>query len=96
MKGITRNRLPVLVVPVLLTICLSGCVTGTALEEAKDHVYYKPQAAEDPYKPLEVERVEKGKPGLYALLPLTVVADVALIPVYVGWIIAVNVGLMEP
>jgi hypothetical protein len=59
-------------------------------------VYYKPHAAEDLYKPLEVERVEKGKPGLYALLPLTVVADVALIPVYVVWIIAVNVGFMEP
>ena len=80
------------------SICLSGCVTGTTIEAAKAHVNYKQQKAGEDGKltPLEVESVEKAKPAYYALVPFAVVADVALIPVYVGVTVAVNLGLMKP
>jgi len=79
-----------------IVLCLNGCVTGKTIEAAREHVHYKPQKVEDgKITPLEVESVEKAKPGYYALLPLTVAADIALIPVYVGVVIAVNVGIMK-
>lgn len=78
----------------LLTAISSGCVTGTALEEAKNHVYYKPWTPDRGDKPAEIDHIEKGKPGLYALVPLTVAADVALLPVYVLGTIAINVGIL--
>jgi hypothetical protein len=78
----------------LLTVLPSGCVTGITVEEAKEQVYYKPCTPEDPYRPQEVDHVEKGKPGLYALVPLTVAVDVALLPVYALGTIAINVGIL--
>jgi hypothetical protein len=82
---------------VMALASLSGCVTGTTIEAAREHVNYKQQTVEDgKISPPEVESVERAKPGYYALLPLTVAADVALLPVYVGWVVAVWVGLMEP
>ena len=80
---------------VLLSVSLIGCVTGTAIEAAKEHVKYKPQKVEDgKITPLEVESVETAKPGYYALVPFAVVADVALIPAYVLGIIAINLGIL--
>jgi uncharacterized protein YceK len=57
--------------------CLSGCVTGTTLEAARtySHVNEKQEVVID----------QKGKPGYYALVPLTVPADIVLAPVYLGW-----------
>ena len=79
----------------LLSVCLSGCVTGTTIEAAKEHVNYKPQKVEDgKITPLEVEFVEKAKPGYYALVPFAVAADVALLPVYVLGTIAINLGIL--
>ncbi|MGO8929720.1 MAG: hypothetical protein ACLQU3_22875 [Limisphaerales bacterium] len=78
----------------LLTAISSGCVTGLTLEEAKEQVYYKPCTPENPYRPPEVDHVEQAKPGLYALLPVTVAADVALLPVYVLGTVAINVGIL--
>ena len=80
-----------------LSVCLSGCVTGATIEAAKEHVHYKPQKVENgKISPLEVESVENAKPGYYALVPFAIAADVALLPVYAGVIIAVNLGLMKP
>ena len=43
---------------------LSGCVTGTTIEAAREHVNYKQQKVIDgKITPLEVESVEKAKPG---------------------------------
>jgi hypothetical protein len=76
-------------------VLVSGCVTGTAIEAAKEHVNYKPQRVEDgKITPLEVESVEKAKPGYYALMPFAVAADVALLPVYILGTIAINLGIL--
>jgi hypothetical protein len=82
----------------LLAVLTSGCVTGTTIEAAKEHVNYKQQQVREDgsITPPEVESVEPAKPAYYALVPFAVVADVALTPVYIGVIIAVNVGLMKP
>jgi hypothetical protein len=43
---------------------------------------------------MTVEHAEENdKPAFYALTPLTVAADTALLPVYAVWVIGVNVGL---
>ena len=44
---------------------------------------------------MTVEHAEENdKPAFYALTPLTVAADTALLPVYVVWVVGVNVGLL--
>jgi hypothetical protein len=79
----------------IATVLWSGCVTGTTIQAAKEHVNYKPQKVEEgKITPLEVESIEKAKPGYYALVPFAVVADVALIPVYVLGTIAINLGIL--
>ena len=98
MKPNPRPRVIVGVISGALVLVLSGCVTGTTIEAAKEHVNYKQQKVDENGKitPLEVESVEKAKPGYYALVPFTVVADVALIPVYLGWYIyAVTTGHID-
>ena len=86
---------PLLLSALITTVLWSGCVTCTTIEAAKEHVNYKPQKVEDGnITPLEVESVEKAKPGYYALVPFAVVADVALIPVYVLGTIAINLGIL--
>ena len=84
------------VLPALTAIVLcTGCVTGTTIEAAKEHVNYKPQKVVDGKNtPPEVESVEKAQPGYYALVPFAVVADVALLPVYILGTIAINLGLL--
>ncbi len=67
---------------------LTGCVTGSTIEYARTYSHTTESA--------EVVIDQKGKPGLYALVPLTIPADVALLPVYIGWVCAVWAGLMEP
>ena len=86
---------PVLLSVLAVIVLSSGCVTGTTIEAAKEHVNYKPQRMEDwKITPLEVESVEKAKPGYYALVPFAVAADVALLPVYVLGTIAINLGIL--
>jgi hypothetical protein len=84
------------VVFLLFAAPLSGCVTGTTIEAAKERVKYKPQTVDKNGKitPLEVESVEKAKPGYYALVPFAVVADIVLIPVYVFGTIGINLGVL--
>jgi hypothetical protein len=74
---------------VVVLVALSGCeVTHRTINTAKDKVHCRPQRVEDAKTTaLEVESVEKGKPGYYALVPLAFVADVALTPYYVGWFV---------
>jgi len=89
-----RQRLIVCLV-LLLSVSLTGCVTGTTIEAAKEHVKYKPQTVENgKITPLEVESVQKAKPGYYALVPFAVVADIVLIPVYVFGTIGINLGVL--
>jgi hypothetical protein len=73
---------------VTTAITLSGCVTGTTWHAAHtdSHVDEKNKLVID----------HKGKPAYYALLPLAVTADVALLPAYLVFTIAVNVGLAKP
>jgi uncharacterized protein YceK len=86
---------PLLVAAVIGTILCSGCVTGTTLEAAKQQVNYKPRTVENwKTTPIEVESIEKAEPGYYALVPFAVVADVALLPVYVLGTIAINLGIL--
>lgn len=68
-------------------VALSGCqVTHSTIDAAKDKVHYRPQKVEGgKTTTLEVESVEKGKPGYYVLVPFAFVADVVLTPYYVGW-----------
>jgi hypothetical protein len=84
------------VLSVILAVLTGGCVTGTTIEAAKEHVNYKPQKVEENGKitPLEVESVDKAKPGYYALVPFAVAADVVLMPVYVVGTIAINLGIL--
>jgi hypothetical protein len=63
-------------VAVVLALCLSGCVTSSTLDHARDQSHTDSNG--------EPVVTRKGKPGYYALLPLTVPADVVLSPVYVG------------
>jgi hypothetical protein len=45
---------------------------------------------------MTVEHAEENdKPAFYALMPLTVAADTALLPVYIPWLIGVNIGLFS-
>jgi len=79
----------------MATLLCTGCVTGSTIEAAKEHVNYKPQWVEDgKNRPLEVESIEKAKPGYYALVPVAVAADVALMPVYILGTIAINLGIL--
>ena len=80
----------------LLAAVSSGCVTANTLEAAKkSHVEYQPSTPARGDTPAEIDHVEKGNPELYALLPLAVAADVALLPVYVVVVVGVNVGLIR-
>ena len=72
----------------------SGCVTGTTIAAAEERVTYKSKWSNGVIIGSEVDTVEKGKPGYYALVPFAVVADVALIPVYVLGTIAINLGVL--
>jgi len=86
---------PVVLSAIIAIVLCSGCVTGITIEAAKEHVSYKPQKVVDgQITPLEIESVEKAKPGYYALVPFAVVTDVALIPVYVLGTIAINLGIL--
>ena len=86
---------PVLLSALAVIALSSGCVTGATIEAAKEHVNYKPQRVVDgKITPPEVESVDKAKPGYYALVPFAVVADVALLPVYVLGTIAINLGIL--
>jgi hypothetical protein len=87
----TRVFLPVLVLAGLV----SGCVTRSTIEAAKEQVRYKPRKfVEGKITPLEVESVEKARPAYYALVPFAVAADVALTPAYVLGTIATNLGIL--
>ena len=60
----------------LLALCLSGCVTSSTLDHARDQSHTDSSG--------ETVVTREGKPCYYALLPLTVPADVVLSPVYLG------------
>jgi hypothetical protein len=59
------------VVLLVFSVPLSGCVTGTTIEVAKEHVKYKPQTVDENGKiePLEVESVEKSEARLLRACP---------------------------
>ena len=75
MKATLWRRLAEVAALVLLAISLSGCVTGSTLDHAKDQSHTNDKG--------ETVVTREGKPGYYGLLPLTVPADVALSPAYV-------------
>ena len=87
---------PVLLAILAVIVPSSGCVTGTTIAAAKDRITYKPTWSEGVMIGSEVDTVEKGTPGYYALVPFAVAADIVLAPVYVGAVAAVNIGLMKP
>jgi len=72
----------------LVSFSLSGCVTAETLEAAKarSHTNEKHEVIID----------QPARPGFYALLPLSVAADTALLPVYIPAIILVNTGVIPP
>jgi hypothetical protein len=88
MKANVHAKVARSAVLVMAIISLSGCVTGETIGYARTCSHTTESG--------EVVIDYKGKPGLYALVPLTIPADIALLPVYVGGIIAVNTGLMSP
>lgn len=77
-------------------VLLSGCaLTAMTIDAAKEHVNYKVKRVEaGESTPLEIESVEKAKPGYYALVPFAVVADTVLLPVYGIGAIGVQFGIV--
>jgi uncharacterized protein YceK len=71
-----------------LSVSLSGCVTADTLDAAKAHRHVNEKH--------EVITDRPARPGLYALLPLTVVADTILLPIYIPVTILVNTGAIPP
>ena len=86
----TNERVWLRLTPGLLFVgaCLSGCVTADTLDSAKarTHINEKHEVVID----------QPARPGYYGLLPLSIAADTALLPVYVVAIVAVNLGIMRP
>ena len=73
---------------VMAVVSLSGCVTAETIGYARTYSHTDPESG-------EVVIDYQGKPGYYALLPLTIPADIVFdVPAYVVAIIAVNTGLM--
>jgi hypothetical protein len=56
--------------------CFTGCVTGSTLARAKGYNYKNEQGDEVELKPA---------PALYALIPLTVPADIVIYPFWCLW-----------
>ena len=91
-----KTLLPLLSVLVILVSC-SSCVTEATIEATKDRVTYTPPEWKDgELQPQMIQSIERGKAGYYALVPLSVIADTILMPVYAAVTIAVNTGLMKP
>jgi hypothetical protein len=75
MKSSLRTNIAQALLLVMTTASLSGCVTGNTLAIARGDRQDEEKRG--------VENVnDEPHPGLYALLPLAVAADVALSPVY--------------
>ena len=75
MKATIQCRLAQAAVLVSFVMCLSGCVTASTLDHARNQSHTDREG--------ETVVTREGKSGYYALLPLTVPADVALTPVYI-------------
>ena len=71
-----------------LAVCLSGCITADTLDRAKARTH-----TNDTH---EVVVEEPARLGYYALLPLSVLADTVLLPVYAVAVIVVNLGITPP
>lgn len=56
--------------------CLAGCVTGTTITRAKGYTYKDEKGQQVEVKPA---------PALYALVPLTVPADIVIYPFWCFW-----------
>ena len=54
--------------------------------DPKDNAAYDAEVARLEAEGTIIPVVHDGKPGYYALVPLTVVADVALVPVYIVYV----------
>jgi uncharacterized protein YceK len=76
------------VVFLFVVLCLTGCLTADTLDAAKAHTHTNEKG--------EVVIDEPAKPGYYAQLPLAILADTILLPVYAVAIVGVNLGLMTP
>jgi len=91
-----KTSLP-LVSALVIVVCCGGCVTEATIEATQDSVTYTaPEWKDGELQRQEVQSIERGKPGYYALVPLSVIADAMLMPVYAAVTIAVNTGLMRP
>ena len=56
--------------------CLVGCVTGSTITRAEGYTYKNEKGEEVELKPA---------PALYALVPLTVPADIVIYPFWLLW-----------
>ena len=90
------NRTRVFLLGLIAALVTSGCVTGTTLDAAKDKATYRSKYSQGVIVGSEVDTLEKGRPGYYALVPLAVAADVALMPVYLLGTVAINLGVLPP
>jgi hypothetical protein len=82
---------------VAMLLSAGGCVTGSTIAAARERVYYRPSKWENGrFQDPEVDHVKKAQPAYYALVPIAVAADVALTPVYIAVLVAVNTGMMSP
>jgi hypothetical protein len=59
-----------------MSACLAGCVTGSTIGRAKGYTYNDEKGEEVELKPA---------PALYALVPLTVPADIVIYPFWCLW-----------
>jgi hypothetical protein len=73
---------------VVAIVSLSGCITADTIDNARSD--------RRTIKSGDVEIDYQVKPRYYALVPLAIAADIVLVPVYAGAIIAVNTGMMRP
>ncbi len=91
-----KESLLLLSVSAILAGC-SGCLTEATVEATQSSVTYTaPEWKDGELQPQKIESIERGKPGHYALLPLSVIVDIVLLPACAGVTIAVNTGLMPP
>jgi len=64
-------------------ICLSGCITANTIQVAKTKTHKSDKG--------ETVVDEPGKPGYYALVPLTIVADVATSPIQLPFLFLIYI-----
>ena len=80
----------VVIAGLLVAFLNSSCLTSRTIEAAKGEHY----TCKTPNGEETVDK--KPHPAMYAVVPFAVIGDVAMSPLWIPIIIAVNLGLMEP